>query len=103
MKSFMANIFDIKPFTIEGTKILSKIPLLSTTQIRRCVRKIQEVFAIDIRKILDESRLSRKEPIIVEDFLANYQDIFPDELPGMPAQRKVDHAIKLIPRVAPIA
>ena len=102
-RKFHGKHFDSKPFTIKGTKILIKIPLLSTTHIRRCVRKKQEVFAIDIRNISDESWPSRKEPINVEDFLANYQDIFPDEVLWMPPQRKVDHAIKLVPTVAPIA
>jgi hypothetical protein len=48
---------------------------------KRCLRKKQEVFAIDIRKVSDEPELSCKEPTNVEDFLTNYQDIFPDDLP----------------------
>jgi hypothetical protein len=37
--------------------------------------------------------------IVVSDFL----DVFPDELPGMPPERKVEFAIELIPGTAPIS
>jgi hypothetical protein len=47
---------------------------------KKCLRKKQEVFAIDICKVLDESESSCKDPINVENFLANHQDIFPAEL-----------------------
>ena len=33
----------------------------------------------------------------------NYLDIFPDEFSRRPTQKKIDHAIELVPRVAPIA
>ena len=59
-----------KPFTIKGTRALPKIPLLSATQMKRCLRKKQEVFAIDIRKVSDKSESNCKEPINVEIFLA---------------------------------
>ena len=61
------------------------------------------MFAIDICKISDEYELGYKEPIVVEDFLANYHDIFPNELQGMPPQREVDDAIELVPSVTRIA
>ena len=69
----------------------------------RCLGKKQHVFAIDVCKILDESKPGCNEPINFEDFLTNYQDIFLDELSGMPPQREVDHAIELVARVTPIA
>ena len=49
---------------------------------KRSWRKNQEVFAIDIRKISDDSEPSCKEPINIEDFLANYHDIFLDDCQG---------------------
>ena len=39
----------------------------------------------------------------VENYFANYHDIFLDELLGMPPQREMYHAIKLVLGVAPIA
>ena len=44
------KLFDDKPFTIKTTRVLSKIPLLFATQLKRCSRKKQEVFAIAIHK-----------------------------------------------------
>ena len=74
------KFFDSKPFTIKGTRALPKIPLVSATQMKRCLRD-KNIFAIDICKISDESEPICEEPIIVEDFLANYHDIFLNELP----------------------
>ena len=54
---------------------------------RRYLRKKQEVFATRIHKISNESEPGCKEPINVEDFLANYLDILLDELLGMPPLR----------------
>lgn len=51
------KLSDDKPFKIKGKKTLPNVPLLSATHVKRCLRKKQEVFAIDIHKILDESKL----------------------------------------------
>lgn len=37
----------------------------------RCLRKNQEVFAIDICKVSDDSKPNSKETMVVEVFLAN--------------------------------
>ena len=65
-----------KPFIIRGTGALPKIPLFSATQMKRCMRKKQKIFVIDIHKISDELESSCKEPIIFEVCLAKYQDFF---------------------------
>ena len=54
-----------KPFTFKGTRALPKIPLLSATQMKRCMRKKQEVITIDIRKISNESELNCKKTLNV--------------------------------------
>ena len=67
------KLSDDKPFTIKGTKVLPKVPLLFAAQMKRCLKKKkQEVFVIDFRKISYESEPICKKPINVEHFLANY-------------------------------
>lgn len=61
------------------------------------------MFEIDICKISYESEPSYEKPIIIENFLANYHDIFSYELLKIAPQREVDYTIELVHGVAPIA
>jgi hypothetical protein len=46
-----------------------------------------------------------KEANLIEDIriVSEFPDMFPEELPGMPPERKVEFAIELIPGTAPIS
>jgi hypothetical protein len=46
-----------------------------------------------------------KEANLIEDnrIVSEFPDVFPEELPGMPPERKVEFAIELIPDTAPIS
>src|SRR3954470_13169474 len=37
----------------------------------------------------------------IQDLLKEYQDIFPDDLPGLPPYRSVDHGIELVDGAEP--
>jgi hypothetical protein len=43
------------------------------------------------------------EPSEAINVVSEFLDVFPDELPGMPPERKVEFAIELIPGIAPIS
>jgi hypothetical protein len=43
------------------------------------------------------------EPSEVINVVSEFPDVFPEELPGMPPERKVEFAIELIPGTAPIS
>ena len=47
----------------------------------------------------DEVRPDLDLPLVV----CEYEDVFPDELPGLPPQRVVDFGIELHPRTSPIS
>ena len=64
---------------------------------KRCLRRKQEFFAIDIYKVLNEFEPNRKISIVVEGFLTNHQAISPKELLGMSCEIEVNRAIKLVP------
>jgi hypothetical protein len=42
-------------------------------------------------------------PIEAIRIVSEFLDVFPEELPGMPPERKVEFAIELIPGTAPIS
>jgi hypothetical protein len=43
------------------------------------------------------------EPLEATNVVSEFPDVFPEELPGMPPERKVEFAIELIPGTAPIS
>ena len=47
----------------------------------------------------DEGRLDLSLPRVV----CEYEDVFPDELPGLPPHRDVDFVIELDPSTSPIS
>jgi hypothetical protein len=42
-------------------------------------------------------------PIEAIRIVSEFPDVFPEELPGMPPERKVEFAIELIPGTAPVS
>jgi hypothetical protein len=43
------------------------------------------------------------KPLEAINVVSEFPDVFPEELPGMPPERKVEFAIELIPGTAPIS
>ena len=91
------------PLKIKGKRAQPKAPLIFATQMKKYLRKKQKFFAVDIFKFSNESKSGGKEPIVVEDFLANHPDIFPGEFRGELPETEVDHAFKLMPSLTQIA
>jgi hypothetical protein len=49
------------------------------------------------------ARIKEIKPSEAINVVSEFLDVFPDELPGMPPERKVEFAIELIPGTAPIS
>jgi hypothetical protein len=49
------------------------------------------------------SHIEEINPLEVINVVSEFLDVFPEELPGMPPERKVEFAIELIPGTAPIS
>jgi len=90
------------PFIIKGNRSMSNVPLLSHLQIKRSIRKNQEVYLIHMRELHDE-RKDNKFSIKVKSFLYEFENVFPNEIEDLPPIREVDHAIDLVANVAPVA
>jgi hypothetical protein len=49
------------------------------------------------------AHIEENEPSEAINVVSEFPDVFPEELPGMPPERKVEFAIELIPGTAPIS
>lgn len=100
MKRFMVSFPMANHSRSKIRKLKPKVPLIFATQIKICLRKKQGILAIKIRTL---SYVSEPRWILIENFLANHDDIFLDELSGMPLEREVHHTIELMYGVTLIA
>ena len=88
-------------------------------QLKRYGRKGCEVFAVRIKDTRESKTTSYGDDYIYEDgeigkklkesfeekylYLKNYQDVFPEELPGLPPSKVFDFTIDIIPRAEPLS
>ena len=86
---------------ILGVKRPISLRMISAMQLRRCMRKGCQLFAITIS---DREEDSKGEPSL-DDFpiLQEFADVFPSELPGRPPPRAVDFHIDLVPGLEPVS
>ena len=101
------NYFD-KTFTCTGDNgniikvrgIPRKVTIreISALQMERPLRKGCKVFVVYIMNINENNNKLKLEDIPV---LKEFEDIFPEEVPGIPLKRDIDFTIDLIPEVVP--
>lgn len=85
--------------SIQGKKRDSESLLVSAMKLLRGIRQGCETFLVFANKL--EKEKEPDHPEYVERLLDEYKDVFPDDLPGMPPPRAVDHAIDLYPGTQP--
>jgi hypothetical protein len=66
---------------------------------------VTELFMADLEGAYHYLSVDGKEANLMEDIriVSEFPDVFPEDLPGMPPERKVEFAIELIPGTAPIS
>ena len=97
-KTVVLRFFDQTGVTVQGIRISAMSNVISAMQARRFMRKGCEIF---LAVILDSKRGQvdiEKIPVVRE-----FPDVFPEELPGIPLEREVDLAIKIVPRIVPMS
>ncbi|XP_074283649.1 uncharacterized protein LOC141608186 [Silene latifolia] len=82
----------------KGFVVKPKIKLISTVTLKSCLRKRGELILCHVRDTREEVPGAASIPV-VQDF----QDVFPDEISGLPPQRDIDFGIDLKPRAGPIS
>lgn len=86
-----------KPFIVKDKRSLPNVPLISSLQLKRSLKKNQEVYVVHVHKI--EQKMEDKGDGITpeqEEFLKEFDDLFPFDIPRFPPLREVDHAIDLV-------
>ena len=73
------------------------LQFISTMKVKRCLRQGFQLYVMEEVK-------ERKGPSLDQyPVLSEFQDVFPDELPGLPPERELDFTIELKPSAEPIS
>ncbi|XP_010695672.1 uncharacterized protein LOC104908275 [Beta vulgaris subsp. vulgaris] len=72
--------------------------MISAMQLKNCIRKGYPLYFCNIQKLEVEKEKMENIPVVNE-----FQDVFPEEIPGMPPIREVEFTIDLVPRNGPIS
>ena len=88
-------------YSIQGKKIPIEAKIVSECKFLKSSRiNWGSIMAIYLNKpSLEKDIISSEDHPILQEFA----DIFPEQLPGLPPYREVDHAIELTPNCSPIA
>jgi hypothetical protein len=70
---------------------------ISTIKVKQCLMDGYQLYVV-------EAVTERKGPSLDQyPVLSEFKDVFPDELPGLPPERKLDFTIEIKPSVEPIS
>ena len=72
--------------------------LISALQARRLLRRGCQGYLAHVRELDSQVREPASVPVVRE-----FQDVFPDELPGLPPAREIEFEIELMPGTRPIS
>ncbi|XP_057248323.1 uncharacterized protein LOC130590272 [Beta vulgaris subsp. vulgaris] len=67
-------------------------------QFKNCIRKGYPLYLCSIQKLEEEEERMENIPVVNE-----FQDVFPEEIPGMPPIREVEFIVDLMPGTGPIS
>ncbi|KAJ0814205.1 putative nucleotidyltransferase, Ribonuclease H [Helianthus annuus] len=83
---------------VRGKKPASSLKLMSCTQARKYLRKNYVAFLAHVTADKGKGKSIQDIPVV-----RDYQELFPEELPGLPPARQVEFRIDLVPGANPIA
>jgi hypothetical protein len=86
-----------RPVEIQGVQRKVSLRFISTMKVKRCLRQGCRLYVV-------EAVNERKGPSLDQyPVLSEFQDVFPNELPGLPPERELDFTIELKPGAEPIS
>jgi hypothetical protein len=86
-----------RPREIQGVQRKVSLRFISTMKVKRCLRQGCRLYVV-------EAVNERKGPSLEQyPVLSEFQDVFPNELPGLPPKRELDFTIELKPGAEPIS
>jgi hypothetical protein len=85
-----------RPIKIQGVQRNVSLCFISTMKVKRCLRQGCRLYVV-------EAVNERKGPSLYQyPVLSEFQDVFPNELPGLPPKRELDFTIEIKPGAEPI-
>ena len=81
-----------------GSKPLNQPKMVSALSARRLLRKGCLGYLAYVRDVQKIVQNMEDIPVVCE-----YQDVFPDELPGIPPDREIEFSIDLVPEAVPVS
>jgi hypothetical protein len=86
-----------EPVEIQGVQRKVSLCFISTMKVKRCLRQGCRLYVV-------EAVNERKGPSLDQyPILSEFQEVFPNELPGLPPERELDFTIELKPGEEPIS
>jgi hypothetical protein len=86
-----------RPVEIQGVQRKVSLCFISTMKVKRCLRQGCRLYVV-------EAVNERKGPSLDQyPVLSEFQDVFPNKLPGLPPERELDFTIDLKPGAEPIS
>jgi hypothetical protein len=86
--------------TTQGIPKPVSVRQVSAMQLKKCMRKGCQVYAIQVTNLLEKVDKPKLEDFVV---LRDFRDMFVDEIPELPPRREIDFSIDLLPGSAPIS
>ncbi|XP_076901653.1 uncharacterized protein LOC143556119 [Bidens hawaiensis] len=96
-KSIDIQAPDNKTVRIAGDQNAGQISIISKIKANQCLGKGCLAFMVYVAKEFKPKKIN-EVPVVSE-----FQDVFPDEFPGIPPDREVEFKIELLPGTNPIA
>ena len=86
--------------TTQGIPKTISVRQFSAMQLKKCIRKGCQVYAIQVTNLLEKEDKPKLEDFAV---LCEFRDMFVDEIPELPPRREIDFSIDLLPGSVPIS
>ena len=86
--------------TTQGIQKPVSVRQVSAMQLKKCIRKGSQVYAIQVMNLLEKEDNPKLEDFVV---LREFKDMFVDEIPELPPRREIDFSIDLLPGSASIS
>jgi hypothetical protein len=80
--------------TAQGIPKPVSVRQVTTMQFKKCMGKGCQVYAIQIKNLLEKEDKPKLEDFVV---LREFRDMFVDEIPELPPRREIDFSIDLLP------
>jgi hypothetical protein len=84
--------------TTQGIPKPVSVRQVSAMQLKKCMRKGCQVYAIQVTNLLEKEDKPKLEDFVV---LRDFRDMFVDEIPELPPRREIDFSIDLLPWFSP--